>query len=108
MSAVSQPVSAEPGSSMEEQKILGRFLRLALPWISGALDKDTYQVFFACEDRLHNLCHVEIWGVDYTILQLDLAVNIGGEDIWIQDQLDQSMTYISEQMKKHIKIEGNR
>lgn len=58
---------------IEEQKMLGRFLRLAPPRFSGALEEEAYEFLVTYEDRLHSLGLVETRGVDYTTFQLDLA-----------------------------------
>ena len=52
--------------SVEEQKMLGRFLKLSLPRFFGSPCEDTYKFLITCEDRLLNLGLVETCDVDYT------------------------------------------
>ena len=48
--------------SIEEQKILGRFLRLAPPRFSGAFGEDVFLFLTACKDRICGLGLVENCG----------------------------------------------
>lgn len=65
-SIISNPVVAQYGMSIEEQKLLGRFFRLAPPRFFGALSNDTYEFLISCKNRLHNLSLIEARDMDYT------------------------------------------
>lgn len=59
--------------SSEDQRTLGKFLRLAPPRISGVPKEDAYEFLIAYKDRLHDLGLVETLGMDYIIFQLELS-----------------------------------
>ena len=63
----------QPTMSTEEQKSLGRFLRLAPPRFSGFLGNYEFEFLTASEDRLYGLGLVDSHSVDYPIFQLDLS-----------------------------------
>lgn len=54
MFVVAQLVMSQPTMSMEEEKMLGRFLILNLPRLSKAPVENTFKVLNASEDRLYN------------------------------------------------------
>lgn len=59
--------------SVEEQRILCRLLRLALPRFFVALSNNAYEFFIGCKDKTYNFCLVETGGVDYTTFKMDAA-----------------------------------
>lgn len=52
MYVVAQLISTQPTMSVEEQNILGRFLRLTPSRFVGDLSEDTFEFLITCEDRL--------------------------------------------------------
>lgn len=54
---------SQPTMFTEEQKMLGRFLRLVLPAFSIIPREDVFEFLTACEDRLHGFGLVETCGV---------------------------------------------
>lgn len=59
--------------SVNEHKMLGKFLRLPMPRFSSIPSEDACKFFIAYLDRLQNLGLVKTYGVDYTTFKLDLA-----------------------------------
>ncbi|XP_055824820.1 uncharacterized protein LOC129893335 [Solanum dulcamara] len=64
-------MEARPVMTMEEQKMLVRFIRFGLPRFSGVASEDAHVFLISCQKRLHNLGLVESHGIDYTTFQLD-------------------------------------
>lgn len=83
---VTQSAVAQPFLSAKEQKIQGRFLRLAQPMFFGALGEDVCEFMIVYEDRLNNLGLVEIRRANITNFQLDFAAGL----YW-RDQLDSKL-----------------
>lgn len=53
----------EPAVLAKDQKMLGRFLTLALPRFSSIPGEDAYEFLIFCENKLHNLSLVDTQGV---------------------------------------------
>lgn len=68
---VALPVILATSMTVAEQKILGRFLTLAPPWFSRAIEEDAHEFRTSCRERLYTLGLVESIGLDYTAYQLD-------------------------------------
>lgn len=67
----------------EEQKILGQFLRLALPRFTRAPCLNAFDFLSSFKKRLHYLGLVESHGINYSTFQFDQAIDSGGVDIVI-------------------------
>jgi len=56
---------------LEDQKMLGVFLRLTPPRFSGAVGEDAHEFLTTCRERLRTLGLVESRGADFIAYQLD-------------------------------------
>ena len=66
-----QPLAADRPMPLEDQKMLGVFLRLTPPRFSGAVGEDAHEFLTTCRERLRTLGLVESRGADFIAYQLD-------------------------------------
>lgn len=66
---VLQLVVSQLVMSIDEQKMLGQFLRLNPPRFAGAPNEDVFEFLTSCKEKLYNFSLVELLSVDYTTFQ---------------------------------------
>lgn len=70
-SVVAQSIVAQNAMSIEEQKLLCRFMRLTLSRFFGPSSEDEFKFLIVCKDKLRNYGLVETHGAGYATFQLD-------------------------------------